>query len=156
MTKAVLLKLLQYSQESMCAGVPSTRWHATILKRDSKQVFSCQYCKIKKKLFWRTSANGCFFNPLSANPTKWSNTLKQFVGKLAMNCLSRFDHFVKLALKGLIFTQDVFSLCQQYGGRGSEDVYVDTSPIKHLRWSFLSKKPVAIFLKSSISCLKYV
>ena len=30
------------------------------------------------------------FNPLSANPTKWSNTLKQL-----------FDHFVGLALKGL-------------------------------------------------------
>ena len=40
-------------------------------------------------------------NPLSANPTKWSNTLKQFLGKLATNCLSEFDHFVKLALKGL-------------------------------------------------------
>ena len=41
------------------------------------------------------------FNPLSANPTKWPNTLKQFVGKLPTNCLSVFDHFVKLALKGL-------------------------------------------------------
>ena len=41
------------------------------------------------------------FNPLSANPTKWSNTLKQFVGNLPTNCLSVFDHFVKLALKGL-------------------------------------------------------
>ena len=41
------------------------------------------------------------FNPLSTNPTKWSNTLKQFVGKLLTNCLSVFDHFVKLALKGL-------------------------------------------------------
>ena len=40
-------------------------------------------------------------NPLSANPTKWSNTLKQFVGNLP-NCLSVFDHFVILALKGLI------------------------------------------------------
>ena len=40
-------------------------------------------------------------NPLSANPTKWSNTLKQFVGKFPTNCLSVFDHFVKLALKGL-------------------------------------------------------
>ena len=39
-------------------------------------------------------------NPLSANPTKWSNTLKQFVGNLP-NCLSVFDHFVILALKGL-------------------------------------------------------
>ena len=41
------------------------------------------------------------FNPLSANFTKWSNTLKQFVGKLPTNCLSVFDHFVGLALKGL-------------------------------------------------------
>ena len=41
------------------------------------------------------------FNPLIANPTKWPNTLKQFVGKLLSNCLSVFDHFVKVALKGL-------------------------------------------------------
>ena len=41
------------------------------------------------------------FNPLSANPTKWSNTLKQFVGKFPTNCLNVFDHFVGLALKGL-------------------------------------------------------
>ena len=41
------------------------------------------------------------FNPLSANPTKWSNTLKQFVGNLPTNYLSVFDHFVKLARKGL-------------------------------------------------------
>ena len=40
-------------------------------------------------------------NPLSANLTKWSNTLKQFVGKLPTNCLSVFDHFVGLVLKGL-------------------------------------------------------
>ena len=43
-----------------------------------------------------------YFHPLSANFTKWSNTLKQFLGKLATNCLSVFDHFVGLALKGLI------------------------------------------------------
>ena len=36
-------------------------------------------------------------SPFSANFAKWSNTLKQFVG----NCLSVFDHFVGLALKGL-------------------------------------------------------
>ena len=41
------------------------------------------------------------FNPLSANPIKWSNTLKQFVSKLPTNCLSVFDHFVLLAMKGL-------------------------------------------------------
>ena len=38
-------------------------------------------------------------NPLIANPTKWPDTLKKFVGKLATNCLSVFDHFVKLVLK---------------------------------------------------------
>ena len=27
--------------------------------------------------------------------TKWSNTLKKFVGKLPTNCLSVFDHFVR-------------------------------------------------------------
>ena len=35
---------------------------------------------------------GLVFNPLSVNPTKWSNTLKQFFGKLPANCLSVFDH----------------------------------------------------------------
>ena len=40
-----------------------------------------------------------WFNPLSANITKWSNTLKQFVGILPTNCLSVFDHFVGLPLK---------------------------------------------------------
>ena len=38
------------------------------------------------------------FIPLSANRTKWSNTLKQFVGSVSV-----FDHFVGLALKGLSF-----------------------------------------------------
>ena len=41
-------------------------------------------------------------NPLSASPTKWSNTLKQSTGKLPTNCLSVFDHFMRLALEGLI------------------------------------------------------
>ena len=42
-------------------------------------------------------------NRLSAKITKCSNTLKQFVGNLPTNCLSVFDHFVGLALKGLNF-----------------------------------------------------
>ena len=41
------------------------------------------------------------FNPLSANPTKSSNTLKQFVDNLLTICLSVFDHFVGLALERL-------------------------------------------------------
>ena len=46
-------------------------------------------------------------NPLSANPEKWSNTLKQIVGNLPTICLSVFDHFMNLALKGLIKHQIV-------------------------------------------------
>ena len=38
--------------------------------------------------------------PLSINPTKWSNTLKQFIGELLTNCISVFDHFVGWRLKG--------------------------------------------------------
>ena len=41
------------------------------------------------------------FNPLSANFTKGSNTLKQFVSNLPASCLIVFGHFVGLALKGL-------------------------------------------------------
>ena len=49
-------------------------------------------------------------NPLNANPTKLSNTLKQFVGNLPTNCLSVFDHFMKLALKGLSYQKNVLFL----------------------------------------------
>ena len=37
---------------------------------------------------FNTSSHDCLnLNPSSANPTKWSNTLKQFVGNLPKNCL---------------------------------------------------------------------
>ena len=43
-------------------------------------------------------------NTLSAKFIKWSNTLKQIVDKFPTIYLSVFDHFVGLALKGLILT----------------------------------------------------
>ena len=49
-------------------------------------------------------------NYLSANPTKWSNTPTQFVGNLPKNCLSVFDHFVGLALKGFIYLFTLFNV----------------------------------------------
>ena len=49
-------------------------------------------------------------NPLSVNPTEWSNTLKQFVGNLLTNFLSVSDHFVKLALTGLISAEAPLAL----------------------------------------------
>ena len=60
----------------------------------------------KTKCQLRVSKNQTYVsllvNPLRANPTKWSNTLKQFDGKFfPTNCLNVFDRFVGLALKGL-------------------------------------------------------
>ena len=55
--------------------------------------------------------------PLSANPTKWSNTLKQFLGKMPTNCLSVFDYFVKQALKGLRLPADVKDFQLQFFAR---------------------------------------
>ena len=60
--------------------------------------------------------------------TKWSNTLKQFFGKMPTNCLSVFDHFLGLALKGLTWIGFwhyffycnhpgwIFSICNFYLG----------------------------------------
>ena len=50
------------------------------------------------------------FNPLSANPTKCLNTLKQIVSRFLTNCLSAFDHFVGLVPKGLNSTFNPFLL----------------------------------------------
>ena len=44
-----------------------------------------------------------YVNPLRTSPTKWSNTLRQFVGKLPTTCLSVFGHFVGLELKQVKF-----------------------------------------------------
>ena len=46
-------------------------------------------------------------NPLRANPTKWSNTLKHRL--LPTNCLSVFDHFVSFALNELLARDHLFS-----------------------------------------------
>ena len=65
-----------------------------------------------------------WLNPLCANPTKQSNTLKQ----KPTNCLSVFDHFLGLVLKGLIFFHEKIyklSLIQKHV----------QNPVKCLRWS---------------------
>ena len=54
--------------------------------------------------------NFAFVNPLNAKFIKWSNTLKQIVGKLPTICLSVFDHFSRLSLKGLISLKSVACL----------------------------------------------
>ena len=77
-------------------------------------------------------------NHLSANPTKWSNT-QTIRRQQPTNCLSVFDHFVGLALKGL-----------------------DWSVCNYLGWSYLnlvmficmhaSAKGIAIY-RFCLSCL---
>ena len=44
---------------------------------------------------------------ICAKLIKWSNTLKQIVGKLPTICLSVFDHFSGLALKYLMKKHDI-------------------------------------------------
>ena len=66
--------------------------------------------KSNVKLFADDKSLSSVVNPLSANPTKWSNTLKQFVGNLPTNCLSVFDHFLILALKELRIRMKVLML----------------------------------------------
>ena len=52
--------------------------------------------------------------PLSAKFIKWSNTLKQIVGRLPTICLSVFDHFSGLAFKGLKSIYCAYLSCHTY------------------------------------------
>ena len=80
------------------------------IRKQSRRDLQVRRCELQLKLSaWVTlklivqnlNSRHESFNPLSGNPTKWSNTLKQFVGSLPKNCLGQFDNFVGLALKGL-------------------------------------------------------
>ena len=53
-------------------------------------------------LEWLLAIHSYIHTSLSANFTKWSIILKQFVDKLPTNCLSVFDHFLWVTLKGLM------------------------------------------------------
>ena len=73
-----------------------------------------KYCRRHSDSFLVNRTSYHNINSLIANPTKWSNTLKQFVSNLPTNCLSVFDHFVKLALKGLTGAQGSEENLQNY------------------------------------------
>ena len=60
------------------------------------------YHVIQKTMSPRKSEKDVIINPLSANPTKWSNT-QTIRRQKPTNCLSVFDDFVGLVLKGLSF-----------------------------------------------------
>ena len=81
------------------------KYIVSCLKYAPRYLTSGGMVEVSPTLFenWKKYSNcvHLWLNPLSPNPTKWSNTLKQFVDNLPTNCLNVFDHFVKLALKGL-------------------------------------------------------
>ena len=81
--------------------------YATRMKSGDKFLISLAKLVLKTKASIYSS-----INPLSANPM--SNTLKQFVNKLPTNCLSVFDHFVKLVLKELIKVLKYWKLCLDF------------------------------------------
>ena len=66
-----------------------------------------------------------YINPLSANPTKWSNTSK-VCRLLPTNCLSFFDHSVGLMLKRLTQGKLTFSF---------PTIFVHTEKLKILNLS---------------------
>ena len=95
------------------AGERSTakKYHSLVVSDRTARAFNrsevTQAVALDIKAFGRIWHAGLLhkLNPLSTNFTKWSNTLKQFVGKIKTNFLSVFDHFVGLALKGLSLTE---------------------------------------------------
>ena len=78
--------------ESLCL-MANSEFSAEAVRKHQETVIN----SLKVRVLWKLSILWSSFNPLSANSMKWSNTLKfQFE-----NCLSVFDHFVCLTLKGL-------------------------------------------------------
>ena len=123
----MFLKISQNSQENTCARI-SVLIKSNFVKIEIlAQVFPCEFCEISKNTFLQNTSGRLLlliwkrfsfilsfldqwrwlmdqvFNSLSANPTKWPKKPKHFVGNLPTNCLSVFDRFVKLALKGLSY-----------------------------------------------------
>ena len=79
-----------------------------------------------------------YFNPLIANPTKRSSTLKQFVSKLPTNCLSVFDHFVGMTLKELIDLSKAFDSVDirlDFINIGLNFVYLLTKPWNRVKFN---------------------
>ena len=85
-----------------------------------------------------------YLHLLSANPTKWSNKLKQRL--LPTNCLSVFDHFVGLAFKVLSLSQMSFSRF-----RSSRLEVSRKKDVLKILVKFTNKTPVSATLKKNDS-----
>ena len=90
--KSVLKICSKFTGEHPCRKAISIKLLCWLETQSANQSENAFYF-ILKALF--------ILNPLSSNPTKWPNPLKQFVGNLPTNCFSVFDHVVGLAFKGL-------------------------------------------------------
>ena len=134
------------------------------LTRCIKEPVKCLWCNISRKYFLQkqlltvitfaksfTTGISQGLNPLKANPTNWSNTLKQFVGKLPTNCLSTFGHFVGLVLKGGNQTEPIIAWCSPFSYRRFSNVFRDYKNIMCIGVStllFLAKSPLPLNLQS--------
>ena len=104
--KKMFLKISRNSQENTCAGV-TFWWVASLRHQRAIRSLKTKYqTKVIQKMSDVIDRNKSLLqisipNRLSVNPRKWSDSLKQFVGNSRRNCLSMFDHFVGLVLKGL-------------------------------------------------------
>ena len=92
-------------------------------------------------------------SPLSTNFRKWSNALKQFVGKLPTNCLSVFGHFVNLALKGL--RSAFYKVFKKLIYRSSLDVFQKDSEVDY-NFSKDASQVVAALIKKKSVTLKFL
>ena len=99
----VILKKLMFDRYSrvlkyeILININFSLWKLVLCKYKSH--LPKMYFAYSARIFVRGRTFDSEFNHWSTNPTKWSNTLKQFVSKLSTNCLSVFDHFMRLALK---------------------------------------------------------
>ena len=90
-------------------------------------------------------------NPLSANRTKWSNTLKQFVINLLTSFLSVFDHFLGLALKGLrekIHVRRIVEEALPKRGRKIQDSYQRNDQVSRKEQDTKSKGEICSTLRT--------
>ena len=58
------------------------------------------FCYLQYLSFFRQKYFLIWINPLSSNPTEWSNVLKTIRQQWSTDCLSVFDYFIKSMLKG--------------------------------------------------------
>ena len=134
------------------------------LTRCIKEPVKYLWCNISRKYFLQkqlltvitfaksfTTGISQGLNPLKASPTNWSNTLKQFVGKLPTNCLSIFGHFVGLVLKGGNQTEPITAWYSPFSYRRFSNVFRDYKNIMCIGVStplFLAKSPTQLNLQS--------